>query len=80
MEVVNYLGDILTLRKKGFVVSDKDPFSESSLQKGIGKGLFILVNEKNEVRMEINGLIFPGVDYIKPSFDKMGLKYEIVEI
>ena len=81
MKALVFKGDFSKLKEKRFVLSSKDPFVDCKVvQRGIGKGLNILIYETGEIRMEINGFIAPGANQIEESIKKMELEYEVIEL
>lgn len=77
MQFINYVGELSDLKKKGFLPSSKDPFFKGTLQKGIGNGFNILVRENKQIRLEINGFIYPGVEKLKKSLENLKINYII---
>lgn len=78
MQFINFTGDFSILKKKGFMTTAKDPFEKGTLGKAIGNGFTILIRQNREIRMCLGDFIYPAVDKLKITLDKMEIPYEIV--
>ena len=76
-----FKGNFEDLKKLRFIKSSKDPWAECDvMQKGIGKGINILIYENGDIRAEINDAIFCYAPHlIEDSLIKMNIPYEKVE-
>lgn len=76
-----YKGKIEDLKKLRFIKSSKDPWAECEVwQKGIGKGINVLIYENGDIRAEISDTIFCYAPHmIEDSLIKMNIPYEKVE-